>query len=266
MNPTHTHQTETTITLPTDASDRGGHPAPPPGLAMQYFPVVPFLLLLLGVFALGGDILFGKSLFDHAANQSEAGSWVIAISVTLASTLGAIAAGNHLRHGKRTGFRVFAALWLATGLTIAGLRGSLSVLTDDPETLAGDLVVAAAMFAVYLVAGADIIVQASKLADRRYLSLWGSRFELRQASRRLATIEAEAARTDEVLARLARDRERLDDEVRVENEELDAMGGTLKQRARLRVALHLGDPSATSLYRADTWPQSTHVTASSEVV
>ena len=264
MNPTHTHQTETTITLPTDASDRGGHPAPPPGLAMQYFPVVPFLLLLLGVFALGGDILFGKALFDVAANQGETGSWVIAISVTLASTLGAVAAGTQLRNARRTGFWVFGALWLATGLTIAALRGSLWVFTDDPESRAGDFVIAAAMLAVYLVAGADIIVQSSKLADRRYLALWGSRFEMWVAARRLATLEAQATRTDEVLARLGRDCEQLDDEVRVENEWLDAIGETLKQRARLRVALHLSDPAATSLYRAGTWPQSDRAVASRE--
>lgn len=226
-----------------------------PALAMQYFPVVPLLLLLGGVLALGADMLFSKSLFDLATNQSEAASWVISFAIALASTIVAATAGAHMKNAKRTTFWVAGSLWFLMGVVVAVLRASMHLMTGDPSTLMTDRVIAVVMFAIYLGAGTDIMIQASKLADRRYLALWGSKLELWRTTRKLARLQSQLDRTDDVAKRLNEELERLDEEVTIQNRMLNEIEETYKQRARLRIAFHLGDPEATELYRGETWPQ-----------
>nr|NLI49204.1 hypothetical protein [Propionibacterium sp.] len=222
-------------------------PAPQRGEAGPYFPLVAFAALLVGVVVMSADVLLGKSLLDKLVNGEEWQSYLIAGAFALASALGAIGAGSALRHRRRVWAGLFLAFWAIVGVALAVLRRFTYEIMDDPDSANRDLVVALVMLGVYLLAGLDVIYQSTKLSDQRYFALWRSGRQWRAAERRLAKLEPELERTDETLARLARDKDRLEAEVAEENGRLDALARELRAKARLRIAYHLGDPAATSL-------------------
>lgn len=239
-----------TITT-TPAAPAPAAPAVQRGEAGPYFPLVAFAALLIGVVVQSADVLLGKSLLDKLVNGEEWQSYLIACAFALASALGAIGAGSALRHRRRGWAALFLAFWAVVGIALAVMRRFTYEIMDDPDSANRDLVVALVMLGVYLLAGLDVIYQSTKLSDQRYFTLWRSGRHWRAAERRLAKLEPELERTEETLARLARDKGRLEAEVAEENDRLDALERELRARARLRIAYHLGDPAATSLVRAD---------------
>lgn len=204
-------------------------------------------------FAMTADVLLAKNTFDVAARDAEYVSWIIAFGVAVAAVFIAFAAGKERRKGHRATHRLYVALWLALGAGMAVLRFAEALMEGYVE--AGEMLLAAFIFVLYLVAGAKLMQTAYDLTNPKRAQLAAARRAERKASRKLQRVEASYARVHQTLAEWHHREEALTAAADSLKDQAATHGFELKQRARNEVAAKLGRVESTGVYRQETWPE-----------
>lgn len=207
---------------------------------------------LLGVLSLvqAADVLLATSVLNELIEGQAWVSWLVAVCVAVAASVGAFLVGRERQLTGRAGSAL--ALWVSLGATMAALRILEPLLLGD-ELEPMHLLTAALLLALYLLTGHAISSVAYRLSNPKLVQLRAAERMLRAISGRLGAAEARLTRltmaltvgADEVAAR-GRERDLV-------IAEASAGAKALKHRARLLVAEIVGRPDTTSVYRQPLW-------------
>lgn len=211
--------------------------------------------LIIGLLALAQavDAIMGKTVWDSIAGDAEWISWSMAIGLTVIAALAAFLAGKERGLGHDERARLSTAGWFTLGLVMAALRITEPFLEGQSFDWS-DAAMAAAILALYLLAGIGIIYTSSELHQPKRMQLAAAQRKERSVARRLHRAEGEFTRVHDTLAAMDDRKEVLETEYDAALAELKAHEDELKARARLEVAAMLQRPEATSLYREPHWP------------
>lgn len=210
------------------------------------------------------ELSFVKGTIDVVLDQAEIISWMVSIGITLLSITSMLLAGHLFRVAKAVHQKPTLGIWLIAGWAILGLSlvvirfngaswaaSAISVggapLETGGENVAKEQALAFILALVYLACGILAFVEGNKLFN---LAAQG----LIRVRRRLAVLRPRLSEQYGLVNRLAEvlqiARGVLNDQphaLRTAQIRLAAAADSLKSDARHRIALHLGDPSATNI-------------------
>jgi hypothetical protein len=225
------------------------------------------LLLLAGLTC--GDLVAIKSTLDHVLRLSGLFSWVLAVAVTALSVYAARTGGQEFRVLTATRWRhpstavtvgVVVMVWAGLGAGLLWMRWHAAQLVPavaqwEGQTATSDTssarehVLAVVLATVYALTGVMAWIDGKAMTNTATTAMRQARRRAAQLERQLSVKEGQVARHAEHLAAAEHDLARLPHDHQDAVAAHLALAGELKDWARLRMAVHLGDPASTGMVR-----------------
>lgn len=235
-----------------------------------------YRIRLLSAFGLLGlisfaDLLLVKTTFNVILRDAEWLSWVLGVSLTLAAVAMAFFAGRYSRQAVAGGpsvksdqaiVGILIVLWLVLGAGIFLLRWNAAefapaqVAYEGAQTTsveeAKERLLAVVLAAVYLATGGLAFVDGYRLTNPVAAAMRTARGRLEKLRPRLQERIGVVARLRENLTAAELEYARLPEQLAEAIAARETLAEELKALARVQIAMHLGDPSATGVVRPDS--------------
>lgn len=221
--------------------------------------------LVIAVITLAGDLPLITTTFNRVVRDNPAISWGLGIALTLASVMLALTAGVYAR--KSSSARANAAVtslltlgWLLLGIGLFTLRWNAAQFAPAVVAYEGaadtavaeaakEQLLAVVLATVYVATGILAAIDGYKNTNPAAAAMRAARAKRDKILPHLQSQEARVARLSENLAVATREYTKLPDERTIALKAREALAAELKAYARVLMAIHLGDPSATGLVR-----------------
>ncbi|GAA4535254.1 hypothetical protein [Pseudonocardia xishanensis] len=209
--------------------------------------------------SLGADLVFIKTTLDPLIGQDEILSWLVAVALGVLSAVLPLHAGAHARTFRAVGHGWVQALgltvtWLLLGAGLFWLRWAAADLNPgdliaDPDAIdratSAHHVMAVVLATLYLATGAAAAVGGYRLTNPEASALRMARAALRRVEAALGPAEAAYARLLDAVAARTADMTDADPAAETARQLRRAVADHIRAVARVRIAQHLADPSAT---------------------
>lgn len=213
----------------------------------------------------GVDLLLIKSAFDPVIGANEGWSWLAAAAITLGSVVLAVEAGRLQRKHRADGSvsaawpRGLLLVWAVVGAGLFLFRWRAADLdvpqvvfeggASPPENTSGHLLLAVVLATFHLLAGATAFAQGYFLTNPEAFALRTARWRHRSVPARLAEAEAVTTRLAHNLGTRLTALAEADQAAETAKETRRAVAAHVQACVRVRIAQHLGQPSATGVIR-----------------
>ena len=211
------------------------------------------LWILFGLLSLvqAADVIMGASVLNLLIEAQAWISWLVAGCIAIAASASAFLVGRDRRMKGKPGISL--ALWLALGVTMAGMRILEPAMHGFPVE-AKHWLTALLIFVLYVVSGHAISEVAYRLSNPKLTQFQTAKRALAKNLKESAVKEALLTRLDYALALAAKERLSREHERDLVIDAATAGAKVLKHRARLLVAELAGSPDTTAVYRQPLWP------------